>query len=92
MVLRRNTAFADVVNLVSVQSDKKANINKVLGKSEDFTHFNPPSILAKQDNFLEQIVIDPDDQLDDKWIPFICKIHQDYTILCLCVDVFNIYV
>ena len=34
---------------------------------EDKTPSTPPIILTKKDNYLNQIVIDSDDQLDEEW-------------------------
>ena len=65
--LKRKAPFADMVNLIDVEVVKNANVNKVLEKQEDYTHLNPPTILTKDDNYLEQIVIDPDNQLNDEW-------------------------
>ena len=49
-----------------VDVDSKADINKVLENSEDFTHFNRPAILKEETSFLEQIVIDPNEQLGEQ--------------------------
>ena len=55
------------MKLQVLNSNTRININKVIEPNSDNSHYNRPRILLDPTSYLEQIIIDPDDQLDISW-------------------------
>ena len=62
--LVKDEAFADIVSLVSLEQD---SIKKILKKSEDQSHLQHTKPVKLSYEYLDQVVIDPNDQLGPAW-------------------------
>ena len=65
--LKKGSTFADIVKLQELDPVPKANIDKVIEPSSDNSHYDCPRILLDPASYLEQIIVDFDDQLNISW-------------------------
>ena len=67
ITLKKNSIFADVVAMNEVSIKEENQVKKVLVKSKDYSHLECPSILKNPASYLDEINIDPNDQLSPTW-------------------------
>ena len=67
--INKDEAFADIVGMVDLDkdSDELGQINKVLDNSEDHSHLQHTKPVKVSYEYLDKVVIDPNDQLGSEW-------------------------
>ena len=67
VTIKKRSSFADVVRLQEVNSYMETGIGKIVEHSDDKSHFERPKILQEAKSYLDQIVVDPDNQFSNDW-------------------------
>ena len=65
--IKKNKPFADIVKIVDNSSKNSSSVNKILPPSTDNFHLQRQVALKNDEKYIDQVVIDPDDQLDIMW-------------------------
>ena len=67
VIIRKKSIFADVVAIKEVTEESNHIIRKIITESNDPSRFKRPEILHKKENYIDEISIDPDNQLSSEW-------------------------
>ena len=66
--MKKNKTFADVVKTKIYEPElARMSVNKILTQTEDNSRFIRPKFLRKKTNYVDEVVINLDDQLSKEW-------------------------
>ena len=79
ITLKKNSVFANVVAMHEVSSKDENQVKKVLVKSNDYSHLERPAILKIPASYLDEVIIDADDQLSPTWKKKIKDLYEEFS-------------